>query len=179
MTDSSFAASRAPARPGWRHWVRRVAMFALLWAILTGGEAGSWLIGAPVIVFAAWVSLTVWAVAPLSLRGLARFLPWFAWQSVAGASDVAIRAFRPRMPLQPGLVRHRVRLPPGASRVALANVISMLPGTLSADLDGEEVLVHALDTSHDVHEMILDLEPRVAAVFGLSLDRAGATGDAR
>jgi multicomponent Na+:H+ antiporter subunit E len=82
---------------------------------------------------------------------------------------VALRALRPSMPLHPGLVRHRLRLPPGAPRVAIANVITMLPGTLSADLDGSDVVIHALDTRHDLHEMVLDLEPRIAAVFGASL----------
>ncbi|MEJ2602981.1 MAG: Na+/H+ antiporter subunit E, partial [Gammaproteobacteria bacterium] len=97
------------------------------------------------------------------------FLPWFIHQSLAGAVDVAIRALRPAMPLAPGVIHYDLRLPAGASRVAVANVISMLPGTLSADLDGEHLVVHALDSDQDLEAMVRDLEPRIAGVFGLRL----------
>jgi multicomponent Na+:H+ antiporter subunit E len=156
-------------RPGWQAWARRVVLFAVLWWALTDGATGAWLFGIPVILLGAWTSLLLWTRQPLSLFGLARFLPYFVLQSLAGATDVARRALDPAMPLCPGLVRHRLRLPAGAARIGLANVISMLPGTLSADLAGDEVLVHALDTRNDVHAMVLDLEPRIAAVFGVAL----------
>jgi multicomponent Na+:H+ antiporter subunit E len=173
MPVNAPAISQATGGNGWRGWARRVALFAVIWWILTGGPVASWLIGAPVALVAAWLSLRLWANPPLSLAGLARFVPFFAWQSVAGATDVAMRAFQPRMPLRPGLVRHRLRLPPGACRVTLANVVSMLPGTLSADLVGDDLVIHALDTGKDLHAMVVDLEPRIAAVFGLAMDTAG------
>lgn len=169
MPENFPSTPRAAGQPGWQGWVRRLALFGAIWWILTGGVAGSWLIGAPIVVLAAWMSQTLWAESPLSLRGIARFLPFFAWQSLAGATDVALRALQPSLPLYPGIVRHRLRLPPGVSRVSLANVVSMLPGTLSADLDGDELVIHALDTRQDLHAMVVDLEPRIAAVFGLSL----------
>jgi multicomponent Na+:H+ antiporter subunit E len=167
----STRTSTPPRTPGygWRVGLRRVVFFAAIWWVLTGGPAGSWLLGAPAVLLAAWISLKLWSSPPLSLIGIARFLPYFARQSLAGATDVALRAFQPRMPLSPGLVRHRVRVPAGACRVTLANVISMLPGTLSADLVGDELVIHALDTGQDLHEMVIDLEPRIAAIFGVSL----------
>ena len=145
-------------------------LFALLWWILTGGAADGWIIGVPVIVFAAWLSLNLWGFRYLSLIGIARFMPWFLWQSLVGATDVAIRSFKPQMPLHPGLVRQRLRLPPGASRVMLANVVSMLAGTLSANLDDDELVIHALDQRKDMDAMVRDLEPRIAAIFALNLD---------
>jgi multicomponent Na+:H+ antiporter subunit E len=162
--------SRAPGRPRWGRWVRRLALFSVLWWILTGDLAGSWYVGVPVVIAGAWLSLSLWADPPLSLLGLLRFMPYFAYHSVAGATDVAMRALQPRMPLQPGIVRHRLRLPPGLSRVAIANVISMLPGTLSADLEEDDVVIHALDMRTDLHAMVIDLEPRIAAMFRLRLE---------
>ncbi len=169
MSANAPTTPRAAGQPGWQGWVRRLALFGAIWWILTGGVAGSWLVGAPIVVLAAWMSRTLWVDPPLSLRGIARFIPFFARQSLAGATDVAIRALLPGMPLYPGIVRHRLRLPSGVTRVSLANVVSMLPGTLSADLDGDELVIHALDTRQDLHAMVIDLEPRIAAVFGLSL----------
>ncbi|MFU8821601.1 MAG: Na+/H+ antiporter subunit E [Gammaproteobacteria bacterium] len=170
MNTSTPSPPSANGHSAWQGPVRRVTLFAVLWWILTGGAAGSWLLGVPVILVAAWLSRTLWVDPPLSFRGVARFVPWFAYQSLHGAIDVAQRAFRPAMPLHPGLVRHRLRLPSGVCRVSLANVVSMLPGTLSAELDGDALVIHALDTRHDLHEMVRDLEPRIAAVFGLEVD---------
>ena len=179
MSANTPPASDPTSQPGWQRWARRVALFAALWWILTDGAVDSWLIGTPVVLLAAWLSLALWADTPLSLRGLARFVPFFAYQSVVGAADVAMRALQPDMPLYPGVVRHRLRLPSGAPRVALANVVSMLAGTLSADLDGDELVIHALDMRKDLHAMVVDLEPRIAAVFGLDIDAAPAIECAR
>lgn len=165
--------ARTPTAPGarntarWQDAVRRVLLFAVLWWVLAEGAADSLAVGLPFVLAAAWLSLALWGGRSFSLRGLARFLPWFAYQSLAGATDVAMRALRPAMPLHPGLVRCRLRLPAGASRIALADVVSMLPGTLSADLDGEQLVIHALDTRRDMQDMVSDLELRVAALFGL------------
>jgi multicomponent Na+:H+ antiporter subunit E len=176
MNASTTPASRTSRMPGWQAWLRRLLLFAALWWVLSGG--GGWYVGAPFVVLATWLSLQLWTEYRLSLRGVARFLPWFAVQSLAGASDVARRALLPRMPLQPGLVRHRLRLPPGVCRVSLANVVTMLPGTLSADLVDDELVVHTLDTGRDMHAMVLDLEPRIAALFGLALEPQAQAGGA-
>jgi multicomponent Na+:H+ antiporter subunit E len=177
MADRKPTRTPATGLSGWQGWLRRLAMFAVLWWILTGGAADSWLVGAPVVLAAAWLSLRLWSRPLISPLGLLRFLPWFAWQSLAGAVDVALRAFKPTLPLYPGLVHHRLRLPPGAPRVMLADVVSMQPGTLSADLLDDELVIHTLDTGHDMHAMVRDMEPRIAAVFGLHLG-AGSSEEA-
>jgi multicomponent Na+:H+ antiporter subunit E len=171
MSANTPATARPVGAPEWRGWARRIGLFAALWWILTDGVAASWMIGAPIVLLAAWLSRSLWADPPLSLLGVARFVPFFAYQSLAGATDVAKRALQPRMPLYPGVVRHRLRLPPGVARVSLANVVSMLAGTLSADLEGDELVIHALDVRNDLHAMVEDLEPRIAAVFNLPLEK--------
>lgn len=156
----------------WRGWARRIGLFAALWWVLTDGVAASWVLGVPTVLLAAWLSRSLWPDPPLSLTGVARFVPYFAYQSLVGAADVAQRALRPKMPLYPGVVRHRLRLPPGVARVSLANVVSMLAGTLSADIEDDELVIHALDARSDLHAMVDDLEPRIAAVFNLHLGQA-------
>jgi len=176
MADYANPAGPDPAGNRWLRGLRRAALFSLLWLLLNGGGADSWIIGAPAVAAATALSLRLWPGPLLSIRGFLLFLPWFARQSVAGAVDVAIRALRPEMPLYPGVIRQDLRLPAGASRVALANVISMLPGTLSADLDEDSLVVHALDTRQDLHAMVRNLEPRIAAVFDVTLGGATEAG---
>lgn len=172
MPERRSPAMRLASGTRWLRGTRRAVFFCLLWTLLSGGAAESWTVGAPAVLAATLISLRLWRGPLLSLYGLIRFLPWFARQSVAGGLDVAVRALRPAMPLSPGMIRHTLRLPAGAPRIALANVISMLPGTLSADLDGDDLTVHALDARQDLHRMVTDLEPRIAAVFAVPLEPA-------
>lgn len=169
MSDSHSEQQTRTRGPGIIGWLRRLLMFALLWWVLTGTAADSWVIGVPVILIATWLSLSLWSTRQLSFVGIARFLPWFLYQSLVGATDVAIRAFRPRLPLHPGLVRQPLRLPSGTCQVMLANVVSMLAGTLSANLEGDDLVIHTLDQRRDMEAMVRDLEPRIAAIFGLDL----------
>jgi multicomponent Na+:H+ antiporter subunit E len=51
--------------------------------------------------------------------------------------------------------------------VLLADVISLLPGTLTVDLRGDLVLLHGLDVGPGLAAEVRDLERRVAALHGL------------
>lgn len=149
-------------------WLRAV-LFALLWWILTDGATGSWLVGVPVILFSTLVSMVLLPPFPWSLTGIARFIPFFLWHSLRGGVDVARRALHPRLPILPTLFDHQWRLSPGLPRVFMANTVSLLPGTLSAELDEECLHVHVLDETGAFTEELKVLEKQVAGVFGLEL----------
>lgn len=149
----------------------RLALFGLLWQVITEGRPGSWVVGLIFVVAATWLSLALreppgWRLRPL---GLLRFVPYFAWNSLRGGVDVAWRVMHPRMPLQPGLLKHQLRLPTPAARVFLAGALSLLPGTLSARLEDSWLTVHALDLGQNLPEALAELEVRVADLFDLQL----------
>ncbi|MCC5792757.1 MAG: Na+/H+ antiporter subunit E [Legionellaceae bacterium] len=150
----------------------RAALLAVLWGILTPpGTGGAWAFGLPVIFAATALSL---ALTPTihwrwHTRASARFLWCFLRESLAGGIDIARRVFHPRLPIQPGFVRYRVRLRSAAARVCLMNVISLLPGTLSVALHADILTLHVLDSTSPVQQDIEALEQRVAAVFCLAL----------
>jgi multicomponent Na+:H+ antiporter subunit E len=152
----------------------RTILFALLWWILTEGAMNSWLVGAPVVVFAVLASGALLPGVFWSLSGIVRFVPFFLWRSLNGGVDVARRALHPRLPISPGLFDHRWRLPPGLPRVLMANTVSLLPGTLSAELDEEHLRVHVLDYTGAFVSELITIEARVAQLFGLSLDADGS-----
>lgn len=102
----------------------------------------------------------------VSLPGLVAFLPFFAVESVKGGFDVARRAFSPALPLSPGFLEHVIRLPPGSARTFFVNAISLLPGTLSAQLEGSRLTVHLLSTDPEAPQRLQRLEMRVAHLFG-------------
>jgi multicomponent Na+:H+ antiporter subunit E len=149
-------------------WLRAV-LFALMWWILTDEAMGSWLVGAPVVLFATLVSVVLLPPLSWSLLGIVRFVPYFLWRSLYGGVDVARRALHPRLPISPGMYDHRWRLPPGLPRVFMANTVSLLPGTLSAELDEEHLRVHVLDQTGTFALELKVIEARVAGLFGLNM----------
>ena len=161
--------ARLPLRQ--RAWRATIGLLALagLWGILTGGAAESWIMGAPAILLGT-VLIFLHPAAPrwrLSLFGAVRFAVWFAFQSVHGASDVARRALAWRLPLAPGCRAYRTALPEGAPRLLFANAITLLPGTLTAEIEGDALVIHMLDTGADLDGDLAALERRVAALFAL------------
>jgi len=126
-------------------FIFRTVLFALLWWILTEGAMTSWLTGVPVVLFAVLASMALLPGASWSLPGILPFIPFFLWHSLRGGVDVAGRALHPRLPISPDLLKHQWRLPTGLPRVLMANTVSMLPGTLSTELDEQFLLVHVID----------------------------------
>ena len=155
----------------------RAVLFALLWWILTEGATNSWLVGVPVVLLAVLASEVLLPGVSWSLPGAVRFVPFFLWHSLYGGVDVARRALHPRLPISPELFDYRWRLPPGLPRVFMANTVSLLPGTLSAELDEEHLRVHVLDQTGTFVSGLAVVEARVARLFGLRLVADG--GEAR
>ena len=98
------------------------------------------------------------------------FLPWLLWQIVIASLQVAWVVLHPRMPIGPRLVKVRSPLPHTLARLTLANSITLTPGTVTLDVEGDEFLVHALTESSarslGSEEMEGDMRRRIRAVFG-------------
>ena len=155
-----------------RTWLLRLILFALMWWILTDGAMDSWPVGLPVVLLATLLSVMLMPALSWSLRGILRFIPYFLWYSIRGGVDVARRAMHPQLPISPGLFDYRFRLPPGLSRVFMANTVSLLPGTLSVELEEEILRIHVLDETVAIDEELNVLENRLADIFGLELMEA-------
>jgi multicomponent Na+:H+ antiporter subunit E len=152
----------------------RALMFALVWAVLAGADPSSWIIGIPATLLAALAAMRLRKRGDgmASLLALARFVPYFLMESVRGGADVASRVLRPRLRIAPGIHPYRLRLISTNARVFFLDSVSLLPGTLSADLQETTLHVHALDVNDDIDDALRDLENRVARLFGETLDPA-------
>lgn len=159
--------------PGWSTIVSRGLWFALIWWALTDGAASSWWIGVPAVLLALVASVALLAPMHFNWFELARFLPFFLGRSLLGGVDVACRAFHPRMPVDPGLVEYPLRLSPGLPRVVMANMVSLLPGTMSTEIGQNCLHVHVLDRRKALFPELDAVEQGVARMFGISLPAAG------
>jgi multicomponent Na+:H+ antiporter subunit E len=62
-----------------------------------------------------------------------------------------------------------MRLTQPSARRLFVNSLSLLPGTLAADIDGECLRIHALDRGVDLNGELVRLERMVSAIFGENL----------
>jgi multicomponent Na+:H+ antiporter subunit E len=65
---------------------------------------------------------------------------------VSAAKVVAI-ILHPTLPIEPAIVRFKVNLPDAQAKAILGNSITLTPGTLTVDIEGDEFVVHALSSA--------------------------------
>jgi multicomponent Na+:H+ antiporter subunit E len=162
---------------GGRALLVRAALLAAGWWILTAGDRSALGFGVPVVLAALAASLSLPAPAPPRWRplGLLGFALAFGAGSVRAGIDVAARALAPHVRIAPAMVEYTLRLPEGSARNLFVATVNLMPGTLSVDVDGRQLHVHAL-AGHDpalVHRLEV-LERRVARALGERLEGADA-----
>lgn len=155
-----------------RAMLTTTVLLAGCWWILTNGSLESWLIGLPALAAAVWARLRLSGVSDtrISISGLARFVPFFVWESLRGGVDVLRRTLAFPMRINPGFVRYQTRLGTPAARTFFANCVGLLPGTLAADLKDDWLEIHALDLDVDPGIELGRLETAVARLVPDSED---------
>jgi multicomponent Na+:H+ antiporter subunit E len=78
------------------------------------------------------------------------YIPVFFYYIIKANLDVVYRALHPRMPIKPGIVKIRTALKTDSGITALANSITLTPGTLTVDLTDDGFLyVHWINVKSD------------------------------
>lgn len=72
------------------------------------------------------------------------YLLVLGWEIVVSAFQVAAIVLNPRLPIEPRMLRFRSRLPHSFARLLLANSITLTPGTVTIEVEGDDFVVHAL-----------------------------------
>lgn len=167
-----------PNRPGRWFW-KYTAVFSLLWWLLSEGDLKSWVVGIPTVLAAAAVSVRLAPTTAWRFRWTS--LPTFFWQflflSVEGGVDVARRALAIQPKIDPGMIEFETTLPEGTARVFFANVISLCPGTVSANLRDDIISIHVLDMQTSTADKLRGLEEAVAKLFDSKHLNTGERGE--
>ena len=150
-----------------------VLLFAI-WLILTAGDLGSWLIGLPFIALAIFLQpiseTRLFKNSPfLNMIGLVQFTYFFIVESLRGGFDVSWRVLAPEPRVDPVFYDYSMQLQLPSSQQFFMGSISLLPGTLSADLYNNQVRIHSLDQHTNTTQGIKRLEHLVGKIFGETL----------
>jgi multicomponent Na+:H+ antiporter subunit E len=131
----------------------RAAFFLGVWLLISGGALADLPIGLAAAALATWTSLRLLPAGESQLRPIAllALAANFLRQSIVSGVRVARLAFDPSLPLHPGFVTYRLRLPEGGARCGFQALSSLLPGSLPTGTDTEgSLVVHCLDIREPV-----------------------------
>ena len=80
------------------------------------------------------------------------YIPYFFFEVFKANLDVAYRVLHPDMPIRPGIVKVRTRLESSLARTFLANSITLTPGTLTIDVDGQDLYIHWINVQGETEQ---------------------------
>jgi len=89
-------------------------------------------------------------ISPVRMFWLLVYLPVFFYYVIRANLDVVYRALHPKMPIKPGIVKIKTILKTESGITALANSITLTPGTLTVDLTDDGFLyIHWINVKSD------------------------------
>ncbi|HUU16366.1 MAG TPA: Na+/H+ antiporter subunit E [Sedimentisphaerales bacterium] len=89
-------------------------------------------------------------ISPMRIFWFLVYVPVFFYYVFKANLDVVYRALHPKMPIKPGIVKIKTTLKTESGITALANSITLTPGTLTVDLTDDGFLyVHWINVKTD------------------------------
>ena len=98
------------------------------------------------------------------LRLLA-YLPWLLWRIFLSGIHLSVLILHPRLPIDPKIIHHRTELANENAIVLLGNSITLTPGTITAEANADELLVHAMDDHAAQDVTTFRLDRKIATLF--------------
>ena len=99
------------------------------------------------------------------------YLLVFFFELVKSNLDVAFRVLHPQLPISPGIVKVKTGLQSRMGRMALANSITLTPGTITVETKGEYFYIHWIDVrARNIEEttqnIVSKFEKYLEVIFG-------------
>lgn len=142
-------------------------MLFLLWLLLSGSFAADVLVIGVIIcaiiaaIFMRAPFLEGIRLTPKALGYSVIFILVFIRELFKSNIAVAKIVLAPSLPINPGIVEVKTRLKSPIGRLALANSITLTPGTLTVDIEGDSLFIHWIDVSAS------DIEGATQAIVSL------------
>ncbi len=161
-----------------QHSIGLFATLFLFWILLNGTVAVDvFLIGVLVslaitVLFHEGLSfLSEFSFMPKAFAATFRYLGYFFIELVRANVKLAVIVLTPSLPIKPGIVKVRTRLQSRMGRLLLANSITLTPGTLTVELDGEWLYVHWVTVeTEDIEEatarIVTGFEQHLEIMYG-------------
>lgn len=144
------------------------------WLLLSGHYTG--LLISIGLISSAGIAALAWRMDigdaeghPIHLIGRAlTYWPWLVVEIVKSAWRVSMIIVNPALPISPTLVRVKASQKSALGVSIYANSITLTPGTISVDLTGNDIIVHAIEKAGADSLEEGDMDRRVTVFEGAS-----------
>lgn len=180
--------SNSSRRLRWRFQRRAVLLLALIWVVLWRDAS---LLNILYGLVLGWLVTVVFWLAPIRYYGRPRLggivmLVAAQLRDLAVASvQLALMAFRPRLELRPGIIKVELRTSSDLFQVAVAELISVVPGTLVVETvrHPRVLYLHLFHVPDEAaverqRQHALSIEARFVRAFGSDADIRAVAGEA-
>lgn len=173
MNPTSSSPEQAKPR-AWRPLLAEGAVLLLFWLVMSGKlEVFHIITGILAVSFVVWLDRRLGPLSTdeetLSLHAhflkLPVYLPWLAWQMILSSYHIGKVILVPRHRIHPMMLKFDSKMPSHAARVVLGNSITLTPGTLTLDIQGDTFWVHSLDEVSAKGLLAGDMQKRVGRLF--------------
>jgi len=101
------------------------------------------------------------------IKYVALYLPLLIFEMIKANIHMALIVLNPKLPLNSGIVKNKTKLKNEVSKLILANSITLTPGTLTVDVDEENLYIHSVDinTVEDEKSITSKFDKTIKGVF--------------
>ncbi len=136
-----------------RRFILATLSFLALWLLLVPFTLSEIIVGIGVAILVTYLSLAQLSYlddVKLDWRfpvNVIEYLAYFLYCLIKANIDLARRIVHPQLPINPHIVTVETRLQSALGKLLLANSITLTPGTLTVDVQGQQLQVHWIDTT--------------------------------
>jgi len=96
---------------------------------------------------------------------LVLYVPWLFLRIVESSLHLTKLILNPSLIIEPKLITYKSRLNHQAAVVVLGNSITLTPGTITVEIEGNQLIVHAIDEASGRDLTSGRMERKIAEVF--------------
>jgi len=148
-------------------FLKTLALF-MFWVLLSASFEWDHLgLGLILSFFVAWINSDhspVVQTLGLWLRFLL-YLPWLFYKIIQSSLHLSKLILHPALPIDPHLISLRSELRNRAAIVLFGNSITLTPGTITAEVDRNNLIVHAMDKALSEDFEGKEMESKIADIF--------------
>ncbi len=130
----------------------------VLWIAMAGVSLEEMIAGAVIALIVSLViknlgiyDYSIGIILPV-IKFIVLYIPLFLWKLILANVSLAKIVLNPKLPINPGFVTIKTGLDGDVSKLILANSITLTPGTLSVDLEENELLIHWVDVKGNTQD---------------------------
>ena len=102
-----------------------------------------------------------------SIRGwrMCWYFPWLVGRILQSGLHLSVLILHPALPIDPKMIRHQTKLQDDGSIVLLGNSITLTPGTITVEVESQDLVVHAMDDKSADDVTSRRIEQRIDGLF--------------